>query len=495
MKDLMLRYLFRRQFIVGPKLFMPNKFWESQSIMHGMHISAHRDLPFVVSKSQNLSIAIIGIAIDPFRPKIKESEIARELLKKGSNIQSVIDGTRALSGRWVIIFQNYHDTFVFTDPTGFRTVYYYKKGDITWFGSQPEIIKRNTKLDLREDSELVGFLRSEKFRQKESAWIGNKTIYENCYALIPNHYLQVLQAKMVRFFPLCPFRRDDISEGICDAIAILKGSMEAITDRFTVKQGLTAGYDSRILLAASFDVVDQIQLFVERNGLLPMRHSDVVVPLKICKELGLILDVLNSKGNLPGWFTYFLANNVTNARVLIKSNSIFYKLYDHEESIYVGGNIGELFRNPYGEYFLDSKGKTAEELAKIFGYPNEPYVVQELDKWMKGLQLDNIGDLSLGEMLYWEQRLGHWGAQYPSEQDIAAEAFRPFNNRMLIEIILSAQRDYTMEFEGKFIKELISRMWPELLEFPFNPVQINTLDQVKRILPQLLIEKLKFYLR
>jgi hypothetical protein len=309
--------------------------------------------------------------------------------------------------------------------------------------------------------------------------------------LIPNHYLQFFPVKTIRFYPAKAFKKDRYKEEILgDTISILEGTMNAIANRYNLMQSITAGYDSRALLAASKDVKDRINLFVERNGLLPANHPDVRIPQQICEKLELNLKVLNSTGKLPGWFTFLLSKNITNARILTKTNSIFHKLYDETEHVYLGGNIGELFSNPYGEYLdKDNEVNTAEQLAKIIGYGNEPYVIQEINEWFE--ELNRIGDLSLGEIFYWEQRLSNWGAQYPSEQDIAVEELRPFNNRLLIEKLLSIKENNTVKSGRELFRELINGMWPELLAFPFNPIYKNLSYRLKKIVPRFVIEKIK----
>lgn len=487
------RYFLRRQFIVGPEPYIRNEYWYSRPLMHGQHISIHKDLSFVKKENSDILISIIGIAIDPYRPEIGEYTIVEELLEEVSDIESLIEATKVLSGRWVIIFQDTENTYVFTDPTGHRTVYYYERGDNFWFGSQPEIINQAIHLNLRKDRVLIDFLRSERFRKLESAWVGNKTIYEDCFILIPNHYVQFSPARAVRFFPAGGLKKDGSKEeNLREVIVILEGTMQAIANRYDVMQSITAGYDSRVLLAASKEVKDQIDLFVERNGLLPTNHPDVRIPQQMCTQLNLSLKIINSAGKLPGWFTFLLSRNVTNARVLTSTNSIFHKLYSDSEAIYIGGNIGELLRNPFGKFFNGEDDiKKAEELATILGYNNEPYVVRELKEWTDELDRGISHDIGMGEMLYWEQRLSNWGAQYPAEQDIAAEELRPFNNRILIERVLSIKKDDRAESGSALFRELINGMWPELLAFPFNPTHNSLANRIKKIVPRFVIERIK----
>ena len=67
-------------------------------------------------------------------------------------------------------------------------------------------------------------------------------------------------------------------------------------------------------------------------GIISNKHSDVWVPKKISRKFGLNFSVSNSTGPLPGWFISQLSSNVTGARVLPKTNSIFYKLINDDDA-------------------------------------------------------------------------------------------------------------------------------------------------------------------
>ena len=72
-------------------------------------------------------------------------------------------------------------------------------------------------------------------------------------------------------------------------------------------------------------------------------------------------------------------------------------------------------------------------------------------------------------MLYWEQRLGNWAAMVFAEQDVVLEEISPFNNRLLIETLLSSPRNLRAYPDYPLYWQLISEMWPEVLGLPFNP--------------------------
>lgn len=72
------------------------------------------------------------------------------------------------------------------------------------------------------------------------------------------------------------------------------------------------------------------------------------------------------------------------------------------------------------------------------------------------------------DMFYWEHRLGTWHAHLLIESDPAFDTHVLYNNRPIIEALLS------LPFEARNRDEafhrLIARSWPELGAVPTNPV-------------------------
>ena len=462
--------LFRRQFLLGPAPFIPSPHWSSIPLNHGLHLSVHRDIGVFSESQDGVIVALIGLAIDSLHPESTMSDIARSLIRNASEIRQLIDCTASLAGRWVIVFQDQKGTYLFTDPCGFRQVFYHLDTRDFWCGSQPEIINEMHKLDWDTDEELLRFLMSPELSQTESAWVGARTLYKNCFHLLPNHYLDVNRLEQIRFYPIRMLPEKDTSEIVKLASSILQNTIEAIAKRHDVLFALTAGWDSRVLLAASRHVSQNMEYFIDRQGVISEDSPDVWVPSLLAKRLGINFTIRNSAEDLPGWFVSLISRNVTGARILPKSRMIYSKYITAEKRININGNAGEICRNYFDERCkLDPKDVSTADLARSLGYNNSPFVLQEIDEWRNGLCSQGVNDVNILDMLYWEQRLGNWGAQYPAEQDIAIDEISPFNCRLLIETLLSSPRRLRAAPDFPLYKELIENMWPEALSVPINP--------------------------
>lgn len=461
---------FRRQFLIGPKAFKPTSQWKCIQLDHGLLLSAHPDLLLSVISDHNSRIVLIGNVVDPLNPKRSHSDIAESLIIDSNDIWAVAENSYPLAGRWVTVYQNKEGTFLFSDPCGFRQVFYTSINDEMWCGSQPEIIKAFIPLALRNDDDLYQFLRSRNHVINESVWLGEQTIYEKCRLLMPNHYLDVNQGKPFRFYPKKPLPSMDVPEIVRSSAFILQGIIEGVTAQNEVLQALTAGLDSRILLAASKMYSNQIEYFVDRQGVLSNQHRDVWVPKALARKLKIKFSVKNSNFDPPGWFVSLLSKNVTNARVLPKTRPIYTDFTNGETRLHINGNGSEICRNWYDQYCLDEKNKIdVNRLPGIHGFIDHPYVKKIVDTWKENVYILGGRDRNILDLLYWELRLGVWGAQHPAEEDLATEEFSPFNCRLLIDILLSAPRNLRSAPKYQLHRMLIEAMWPETLSLPINP--------------------------
>ena len=467
------RLLFRRQFLLGPKSFTINQYWSCTQLQHGLYLSTHADLPFFTVTEQDLSVTLVGHAIDPHQPQADESDILCSLIAKGTEFNTFSESTMPLAGRWVIIFQNHKATYVFTDPCGFRQVFYYLDGKDCWCASQPELIKANRRLNLNANPNLMPFLMHPGHVQQESPWIGSSTLYEKCFHLLPNHYLRLDSTDQIRFYPKSVIKSKTTSEIVESVSAILQGTMIGLTKRYQVSLALTAGMDSRVLLAASKHVSNDIDYFVYRQNAFGANHPDIWVPKKIAKKLGIKLVVKTPSNHLPGWFISILSQNVTCPRVLPKTRNIYDRLVACDTRINVNGNAGEICRNFFDKYCeTDIKNVSTRDLAgRLLGQgPMPSFAMEEIGEWRSRLG-EAVSDegLNILDLLYWEQRLGNWGAQYPAEQDISVEEISPFNCRLLIQTLLASPRHLRAAPDYPIYRALIEEMWPEALAFPINP--------------------------
>ncbi len=470
--------VFRRQFLLGPGTFSPTSHWKTLSLDEEIFLSVHPDLEMVTCSTHEGSVTLLGFVIDPFNPSSTSEEIIQAVAQQASNLSDLVVLCESLSGRWVLIYRYQREIIIFTDPCGFRQVFYCINDSGAWCGSQPEILKAAAGLDREDDEELLAFMIDPDFGRRESAWVGSRTPYKGCYHLLPNHYLNLKSSQQIRFFPVAKPEKKSLLEIIEIATDILEGSFAAMANRWDLMLPVTSGWDSRVLLAASRRVSDHIEYYIDLQGTLTLNHPDVWVPRRIAEKLGISFVIRNSKDNLPGWFVGILAHNITGARVLPKTRMIYANFLAKETRVNLSGNGSEICRNFYETYYyLNPHQPKIDDLVRCLSQSGGQFARNEVQKWQADFLASGTRDFNILDMLFWEQDLGNWGAQYAAEQDIVIEEFCPFNCRRLITTLLSAPRELRVQPNNSLYRHLIDAMWPELLTFPFNPAPKIGIDR------------------
>ncbi|PLX78349.1 MAG: hypothetical protein C0616_14755 [Desulfuromonas sp.] len=476
------KLFFRRQYLFGPEPYCPNACWKVQGFEQGFFLSAHEDVDSYVLSTSQRSLALIGFFVDPFHPEKSSAEILRGLLDNLSSAADLMERTAPLGGRWVLIYKDTDHFLVLNDPCGLRQVYFAGDDNNFWCGSQPEIIRQVFDLKRNVEPLLSSFVKSKGYGWQEGAWVGPGTIWLGCTHLLPNHYLCLRRMVVERFFPVEPLPQVAVPAAVDESARILKNSIEGMALRSPLMLPVTAGYDSRVLLAASRDSLDRVECYVDRMGIIEEDHPDVEIPRQLTASLGLNFSVLNSEERVPDWFLRLNRINVTRSRNLPKSRMIYARYKDPVAAININGNASEVCRNFFDKY-LDLVEETlpASRLAEIFFGEGTDFATREIAAWLKELgDVDPMGYLVL-DMLYWEQRMGNWGGHFPAEQDIALEEFSPFNNRRLMTLLLACPTAMRAAPDFELYRQLIQQMWPELLDYPFNPAYSEKLSLRQRI--------------
>jgi hypothetical protein len=495
---------FRRQFLLGTNSYQPNKHWQVQKLDHSLFLSVHEDLNFLSKKKNGYTITLIGIAIDCTDPSKTDNAIITTLLQSFSDIHSVIKASKPLAGRWVLICQNANNTFIFADPCGMRQVYFYT-GKESWCASQPTLINQVQNLSETSNTDILTFKNSPDYKKRESAWIGNQTAFDNCLHLMPNHYLDLNSCSTKRFFPKKSLSTyDNIDELVADAATYLKNIINGLEQRYDLKVGLSAGFDSRLVLAGSVDTNKDILYITDDLGRFKSYHADLYVPKNLAEKFALNHTIIKHKDKFPSpWFNKILSTNVAEARVkpvLPKIKTIYTKLIDKDsEHISLNGNVTEIVRisNQKLKFEpIDGHYKYSENIDMAFNYAgyNNSYVKNRIISWMDSIDISLIQEATFIDMFYWEQRMGNWGALYPAELDIAHETVSPFNCRLLLETCLKVPRKQRIAPEFTFFREIISTLWAELLSEPINPGP-KGLGLIKKVLREKLPLSLVKYLQ
>lgn len=461
---------FRRQFFLGHEGIHADRGWKSHRLRDSI-LSWHPDLEVHIFETQERRLALLGFWVDPWHVDLDSGQILRRLARDTNTFDEVLAGTWPLAGRWALLYEDERTTRIFHDPCGLRQVHYAHVGGQIVCASQPALIRTlHTLLPVR-DAAWQRLVTSPAFPRHESALFSDQTGYENCRRLLPNHALDLVTGEVTRYFPsgtLTPEAAEKVAE---KAKVMLEGAIVGMVERGAdLMLAVTAGWDSRVLLASSRPVRERIHYYVNRKQ-LSTRHPDIRIPSRLTRHLGLEFRVNETDIDLPDGFKESFRASVTGARILPKTHSIYFHFLHNPGRVNINGNGSEICRGYYRKAAARYRGTrwTGSDLASIAGYPGDDFTTQELSKWLEGLGTVADGTIDVLDLLYWELRMGHWGAQYPAEQDIAIEEFSPFNNRALLTMLLSVPESERSAPDFRLYQRIIGLAWPECLAEPINP--------------------------
>lgn len=429
-------------------------------------IYSHPNLNVSIAKHDTTQIAVIGYVINPLAPHYSNDEITETLARTCPTAAEFLKEINVLSGRYVILYKNGSSFLVVGDACHLRQIFFGTHDENLILTSSPKLFLDAFNLDLRISKEKEDILDMPFFIKEESTWYGDETLDDRLTRLLPNCYLDVQAMSRIRIpFFSQNFTSDD--QIIKYAGRILKNTFLALDQRFNIIQPLTAGLDSRILLAASKEVSHKIQYYVfDMSG---GKGADVWVPTNLSNKFDLGLKVVKSEPLQDDFLEKFKKENIF-PRILPKTTHIqyHYNCMHGPDVINVNGNCSEIARFVYGH----TKTKTTLSMLLTFSkYQGKiPYFDEQLKKWyFEAEQYAVENGISLLDLFYWEQRMGNWHALWQFEQDIAVEEVSPFNNRSLIIALLQANPNGRKSPGFSFYKKLIDYLWAETLSEPINP--------------------------
>jgi hypothetical protein len=462
--------LYRNQYLITDRSCHIDPSLGSRGVTVGpWTVHAVPPLQVVRSGAGGTEAALIGLAVDPLLPTAEPSALLHQIIDGASNAAEAADRAASLTGRFVVILHAKGRTHVFGDACHLRSILWGRLEGRTLIGSSEKLMLTAAGTTLQMSEDKLRFRASPLHLRSESAWVGTNAYDNRLQRVLPNHLLEVETGEVCRL----PLVLPDEARGepwLIDVVRqSLKGAMAALAPRFKLVQPVTAGWDSRMLLAASLPVKQSIEyyLFVREGD--PGTQADA----RIARTLQKALD-LNFREIVPNPVTEEFLGAMSACllfpRALQKSANIQHHASrpDRDRVVNVNGNGAEVARCYYG---LPRREPSFGTACHLLGYgPGDAFVARALRPWYEeARQVCRRSGIALADLLYWEQRMGNWGAMMPQEQDIAIEEVSPFNNRRLLLALLGHPARRRCGPDHPFFAQLIRAMTSEAAAIPINP--------------------------
>lgn len=453
----------------------------------GHAIHTHPLLPVIHEEEEDCEVVLLGYFLDPYHPDDDERPRLRRILKALKK-ELPLHLLHDLCGRFVLFIRRPSQAVVVSDACALRQLHYHADGSgRTWCFSQANLVSSH--LALEEDPEAQYFRHHASALTAAYWWPGSSSLYRGVHRLLPNHYLQLEGGTVHRFWPDAGPMTLEYDAALERVQTLLEGTMAAALRRAPLALPLTAGLDSRLLLAAARPFAASLYVYTMAYASMKDDHEDLRVAQALAEAAGVDWKPLACpQGMDPHFEVQFFLHSVDAhpaCGVLAQA------LYAHfpKDHWCVKGNVSEVGRC---KYYLFGRALPARRIsgalfATLHNMEGSAFAAAHFQEWIDStLPLcERIGMVPT-DLFHWELVLGSWQASSQLEWDMAMETLSPYNNRLLLETLLAVPDRYRQGPEWRFHRDLLQRMWPALLSLPFNPDQGRPEQRLKGSLHDLL---------
>lgn len=318
---------------------------------------------------------------------------------------------------------------------------------------------------------------------------GELTAHHGLDRLLPGHYLDLDTWTVARSWFGPEAQTDDPSKVVEEIIEIVQAQIEAMTKGpKRVAMTLTAGHETRMLLACARPFLDQVD-FLTITG--SDRHqTDTVIASRIATALGLSHLTLPRTTADPHQRALFIRRG---GHCNADSNSYFHpSVWPIAEShVMVSGVGGEVARGFFWRNTdTPQMAVTASMLAARFGLTKNQKLIVRLNRWLAVLQDRDC--LRVLDLAYHEHRNGAWYAVQLC-CDPTLERVAPLLTTRTVDLMMQLPPEWKRA--NRLSHEVVARQWPELAKFPYNSLGVlqDPFVKMQRVVadPRVIVKKMR----
>jgi hypothetical protein len=417
---------------------------------------------------------LLGYLLDPEHPEHGDEDILRGLLNHfvvNSSFAHWVKHTYGLSGRWILIADDGRDVRMFTDAMGLRQVFYTDPALTAecWCATQPGLIADELNLEM-DPVAVREYIDTPAFRAwPEYLFPADTSAYVEIRHLLPNHVLELNSRACTRYWPDGPIGALSLEESASVSAELLRRIMHCAAARFDLALGLSAGWDSRLVLAGSKEIADRIHVYTYAQE---NRVTELTIASRVLRKLGLTQHVVPVPPQMDADLAQLYDGSYTLAHAY--TGRFLQALWNEVPAgkLKVTGNAAEItrvrMRLPKGETVVTPRS-LARFMYKPFADQIEqiPFALGAWERWLAGV--GHTHDVHVLDLFYWEYKAGGFAAIDQTEEDMALDTLTPFNCRLLLTRMLAAPEVFRDHDRPRLYEEMMRRLWPETLAVPVNP--------------------------
>ena len=370
------------------------------------------------------------------------------------DMMSVENFYQDTGGRYILVLLTQKEKKLFLDPYGSLSA--------VFSTSEPTVASTPTLLGEKYDWDKEIIL-SLNMPESDRWFPLGLTPRKRVRRLLPNHYLDLNDWSVVRHWPGDSSDlavEEDTDKNVSIIISSLKKTIGIIAERYPIQPCLTAGRDSRMLLACSRDYLANALLITFAGY---DETVDMHIASKLAKKLGLRHSFIPIRtatdDEMLRWL--YLTGHAAGGAIWKIHKTL--ESYDQQRVLLNGvaaiGGAPRVNKND----LLDEK-ISATGILKRYNFPCEKILVREADKWLS--ELSGYHAVTVVNLFFLEQRMGSWAAPQLYANTFSRFEISPFNHRRIYQAMLRLPYEYWWRRE--LPNDICRNLWPELLELPFN---------------------------
>lgn len=428
---------------------------------------------YYIKSLNGQSLIIIGHAYNPFSMVADEKIILQQLLeaKASTEFWRIFN---ELTGVFTLIGLQNGKVYFVGDPTCMQCVFYMNQNEHIYIASHTCLL--GDLFSLRWDSYIKRLSQYRFFPLLGNALPGNLTQYSEVKRMIPNHYAVYSRnekIKMKRFY--WPVSLDKTNSEIeLEAASILHNNLVLIAEKWDKPAiSMTGGCDSKTTLACANGLYNQFSYFSYTSS--ESEDVDARAAHEICSALGLEHKIyhisqfdtdferIEDTRHILEWNT---GNILPINRNDVRKRKFFEDTSDFD--VEVKSWASEIGRSYYSKRFNGRKNfgsvptpRKCTTLYKFFA--NNRKLVKETDRVFQDyleryFEQAKTNPVEWQEQLFWEYRISSWnGLVITGEHRYSFDITIPYNNRKLLELLLSASiEDRINDVIYKHIREIMN---------------------------------------
>jgi hypothetical protein len=448
---------------------LPEDFSFVKNLCGKYHLFVHKLLNIWQSGGNCREIYLLGFAIDVRDGAFSETCATRLYEALCRSERSFFDVLDFISGRYVVIYITENKLGILNDACGLKSIFYSKERFIA--GSHARLVAEAQ--GLRPSSV---FLTKEKNKIKyQYGWPGLTTPYDGVIFLSPNTLLDFSSMTTRRYFPREPLKMmsaDAAAAIVGKAMSIQMPALLASGKKLLV--GLTAGIDSRVSFAATFQCGRNIEYYTYWST--EAQNIDVAVSKHIASVCGLnhmvfVSEILECMKHDFRQFRKALARNTfyENPHHI---KAFLYRIYFGEDAYFhIRSNLAEIGRAFYRQKKKRHDVIDVKQMVNIYNPKYSIYhdVVDAFSEFQERAWFDSslFFNYDPYDLFYWEFRMAVWHSHIVTESDVAFDTHVLYNSREIFKTLMSVPLEDRLS--AAVFKKIVKDALPLISDIPINP--------------------------